>query len=328
MPHVVLETSSPLYELVEKIEPFVVQEGETVWRLRDIFLNRNDEHALAECLVVVRGRLTRFFVHLAQRPSDASVVVRPYPTPRVEPRPSIKRMVALVAEAVRSAHPDVELRATTIRDFLSDRYAYTPDPEIRGFDPLLPAEGLPVPLEWAAVFGNDGPVEIEIGSGKGTFLVDAAAVRPDVNFLAIEVASAYAEHLRDRVRRRDLRNVRVTRAEAGRFLEEHVPPGSVRAIHLYFPDPWPKKRHHKRRLVTPAFALGAARALAPGGEIRFVSDHEEYFAEATAALADTPGLAAAPVGDAMTDLTNYERKYRAEGRPIHRARFVRVASPA
>jgi tRNA (guanine-N7-)-methyltransferase len=325
VPHVVLQTSSTLHELVDHLAPFVVKEGDTVWRLRDVFLNRDDSHALAECLVVVRGRLTHFFVQLSQREADASIVVRPYGVPRVEAKPSIKRMVALVAEAVQAGHPDVEIGTTTIRDALSDRYAWAPDPEREGFDPLLPERALPAPLDWAAIFGNDGPVEIEIGSGKGTFLADAAVLRPETNFLAVELAGPFAEHVRDRVRRRDLRNVRVVRAEASGFLERHVPPGSVRVIHVYFPDPWPKKRHHKRRLVAPRFAAVAARALEPGGELRFVTDHEEYFQEAMAVLAETPGLAPGRIEPGeMDDLTNYERKYRAEGRPIHRARFRRA----
>ncbi|MGH7564560.1 MAG: hypothetical protein ACREK5_09070, partial [Gemmatimonadota bacterium] len=109
MPHVVLNTSSPLHELTEAIEPFVEREGGTVWRLLDVYLNAAGRHALAECLVVANGRTNRFLVHLAQRESDASVVIRPHPVPRVEPTPSVKRMVALVAEAIRRHHPDVEI---------------------------------------------------------------------------------------------------------------------------------------------------------------------------------------------------------------------------
>lgn len=325
MPHVVLQTSSPLHELVDHIAPFVVKEGETVWRLRDVFLNHEGSHALAECLVIVEGRLTGLFIHLSQREMDGSIVVRPYPIPRIETRPSIKRMVALVAEAVQGAHPDVELGPTTIRDFLSDRYVHASDPAGPEFDPLLSERALPVPLDWASIFGDDQPVEIEIGSGKGTFLVEAAMLRPGTNFLAVEMAGPFAAHVRDRVLRRGLHNVRVVRAEAGSFFEHQVPPGSVRAVHVYFPDPWPKKRHHKRRLVNPRFAAAAARALEPGGEIRFVTDHEEYFQEVVAVLAETPGMAPADVREEeMADLTNYERKYRAEGRPIHRARFRRA----
>jgi tRNA (guanine-N7-)-methyltransferase len=177
------------------------------------------------------------------------------------------------------------------------------------------------------VFGSPGPVEIEIGSGKGTFLIESAEARPGHRFLSIEWALPYAEHVRDRVRRRGLENVRVARADASRFLGEHVRPGSVRAIHVYFPDPWPKKRHHKRRLMQPGFVSAAAEALEEAGELRFVTDHEEYFEEARAALAAEPSLEEAPVPEEeMTDLTNYERKYRAEGRPIHRARFVKRGS--
>lgn len=324
MPHVVLSTHSPLHELTEAIEPFVERADDTVWRLRDIYLSAGGRHALAECLVVVDGRMNRFLVHLAQRESDASVVVRPYPVPRVEATPSVKRMVALVAEAIRRHHPDVEIGRTTVRDFLSDRYRYAPDPEPGAWDPMLPERGLPRPLDWASIFGNTHPVEIEVGSGKGTFLVDAARRHPETNFLSIEWAGAYAGQLRDRIRRRDLRNVRVLRADAGRLLAEAVASGSLRRLHLYFPDPWPKKRHRKRRLITPAFARAAAEALDAEGELRFVTDHEEYYEEATAVLDAEPGLRPAAVPADMVDLTNYERKYRAEGRPIHRARYRKV----
>ena len=210
-------------------------------------------------------------------------------------------------------HPDVEIGQTTIGDFFTGRYRYAPDPEPGGWDPRLPESGLPRPLDWRAIFGRAGPVEIEVGSGKGGFLVEAATRFPDTGFLSIEWASAYAEGLRDRIRRRDLRNVRVVRAEAGWLLREVVPAGSVRAIHVYFPDPWPKKRHHKRRLVTPAFAGAVAEALEPDGELRFVTDHGEYFDQARAVLDAEPRLEEIDVPADMVDLTNYERKYRAEG---------------
>ena len=324
MPHVVLETHTPLYRIVERVEPFVVEEAGTVWRMRDVFLNRDDTHGLAECLVVVGGRPERFFVHLTQREQDGALVVRPYSVPRVDPLPSVKRMVALVAEAMAGADPDTRVARSTIDEFLTGRWTWRPDPEPSEWDPMLPGRGLPRPLEWGVVFGSEGPVEIEIGSGKGTFLVEAAGARPDHRFLSIEWALPYAEHLADRVRRRGLENVRVARADAARFLAEHVPAGSVRVLHVYFPDPWPKKRHHKRRLLQPGFIEAVAEALEPGGELRFVSDHAEYFEEARSALAANPDLAEAPVlEEEMTDLTNYERKYRAEGRPIHRARFVK-----
>lgn len=325
MPHVVLHTSSPLHELIEGVEPFVVREEDGVWRLRDLYLNQRGGHALAECLVVTGGRLRRFFVYLGQREADGSVVVRPYGVPHVEAVPSTKRMIALVAEAIYDGHDDVEIGHSTIRSFFSDRYRFEPDPEPGGWDPLLDEERLPRPLDWALIYGDDHPVEIEIGSGKGSFLVEVALREPDTNFLSVEYARPYAEHVRDRMRRRDLRNVRVVRADAGRFFAECVPASSVRTVHVYFPDPWPKKRHRKRRLMQPPFVRAAVEALVPAGEIRFVTDHAKYFAQAIEVLESEPRLRALPIDEEqMTDLTNYERKYRAEGRPIHRARYQRV----
>lgn len=327
MPHVVLQTSSPLHELIDELEPFVVREADTVWRLRDAYLSRGGQHALAECLVVISGRPRRFFLHLAQRAHDGAVVIRPYASPPIDPLPSVKRMIALLAEAMERAHPDVEIAHSTIREAFSDRYRYQPDPQRTGWDPLLPLDALGGRVDWEAVYGRQGEIEIEIGSGKGSFLIAAAAHRPEANFLSIERARSYVEHLRDRVTRHDLRNVRIVRAEAGPFLAERVVPGSVRGFHIYFPDPWPKKRHRKRRLITPDFVAAAAQAVELGGEIRFVTDHAKYFSAATATFEANSDLAAASVLEAeMSDLTNYERKYRAEGRTIYRARYRRVTA--
>ncbi len=322
MPHVVLLTDSPLHEVVDGLEPFVVKEEGTVWKLRDTFLDRRGVHALCECLIVRRGRIERFFVQLSQREEDAAVVARPHRVPRVEPTPSVKRMVALVAEAAERGHPDVRIARSTVRDFLSDRWTFTPDPDPAGWDPLLPSHGMPRPLDWGAVFGGEGPVEIEIGSGKGTFLVETAEANPDVRYVSVEWARAYAHHVRDRARRRELKNVRVVQADAAAFVAEHVPAGSLRTIHIYFPDPWPKERHHHRRLVQPPFVEAAADALEPGGELRFVTDHEEYFEEAVERLAAEPRLERCEFPEEATPFTNYLRKYREEGRPIHRALFV------
>lgn len=322
MPHVVLLTDSPLHEVVDRLEPFAIKEEGTVWKLLDTFLDRRGGRALCECLVVRRGRVARFFVQLIQREEDAALIVRLHPVPRMEPLPSVRRMIALVAEAAERAHPDVRIDRSTIGDYLSGRWRFTPDPDPAEWDPLLP-ESAPRPLDWAGLFGAAGPVELEIGSGKGTFLVETAESHPEVRYLGIEWARSYADYIRDRVRRRNLRNVRVARADAGVFVADHVPAGSLRTIHLYFPDPWPKERHHGRRLVQPAFVAAAADALAPGGELRFVTDHAEYFEEAVERLAAEPRLERREFPAEETPLTNYLRKYREEGREIHRARFVR-----
>src|SRR5215210_6696086 len=113
----------------------------------------------------------------------------------------------------------------------------------------LDVERLPRPLVWLDVFGNDHPVELEIGMGKGTFLTEQAKARPDVNFFGIEWANWFFRYASDRLRRNGCTNARTIRAEAGFFLNEFVQDDSLSVMHIYFPDPWPKAKHHRRRLV-------------------------------------------------------------------------------
>jgi len=188
----------------------------------------------------------------------------------------------------------------------------------------LDVETLPRPLDWREVFGNDHPVELEIGAGKGTFLTDQAKARPDVNFFGVEWANWFYRYASDRLRRNGCTNARMVRAEALYFLSEFVADGSVSVLHVYFPDPWPKKRHHKRRLVQEPFLRQAERVLAPGGRLQVVTDHKGYFdqnIEPTLKSSEVlrvieynrPGSAAE--GEFVG--TNFERKYRREGRPFY-----------
>jgi tRNA (guanine-N7-)-methyltransferase len=189
-------------------------------------------------------------------------------------------------------------------------------------EPLgLDVETLPRPIDWSALFGNDHPVEIEIGMGKGTFITDQAKARPDTNFLGIEWARWFWRYATDRLRRNNCVNARTIRAEAGFFLREFVRDGSVATMHVYFPDPWPKARHHKRRLIQPPFLLQVHRILATGGSLRVVTDHAEYFEQIRQVVTasplkvisyDRPGSA----GEGEFVGTNFERKYRREGRPF------------
>lgn len=186
----------------------------------------------------------------------------------------------------------------------------------------LDVENLPRPLNWEAIFGNNHPVELEIGTGKGTFLTDQAKERPEINFFGIEWARWFWRYASDRLRRNGCLNARTVRAEAGFFLREFVPPESLSVIHIYFPDPWPKKRHHKRRLIQEPFLLLLEQAMKPGGRLQIVTDHQDYFEQIEHAVKasslevieyNRPGSAA----DGEFVGTNFERKYRREGRPFN-----------
>jgi len=186
-----------------------------------------------------------------------------------------------------------------------------------------------LPLDWSRVFGNGNPVEIEVGFGKGLFLVSSGCARPGTNFFGIEIERKYTLFTATRLAKRGLRNVKVAACDARWFLEAHVKAGSVAAVHVYFPDPWWKNRHRKRRLFTEPFAAQCARVLAGGGHLHLVSDVETYFAETVSMLAQVDVLTPsrpAEVKDPeheMDFLTNFERKYRRQGRSIHRGLWRR-----
>jgi len=196
---------------------------------------------------------------------------------------------------------------------------------------LRPEAGRLDPRAWFE--RPERPFEIEIGAGKGAFLVGEAEARPRTNFLAFEWAKEFALYTADRCRRRGLSNVRILCADATQFLHWRTPDGICRVIHLYFSDPWPKARHHKRRVVQDPFLGDAHRVLEPGGELRIVTDHDGYWAwmerhfqRWSDPRRDGPRFerlpfdaARRPGGAREGELvgTNFERKYTREGRPFH-----------
>jgi tRNA (guanine-N7-)-methyltransferase len=191
---------------------------------------------------------------------------------------------------------------------------------------LLTLPETPVALEWPSIFGNEQPVEIEVGCGKGLFLLTAAQERPDVNFLGIEIERKYQLFTANRLAKRQLGQVRVLCADARRFLRDYVAAGSVQAVHVYFPDPWWKTRHHKRRVFTEEFATACTRVLRPGGRVEVMSDVAEYFAAITELVGRQTALRPVPpLATGATYRTNFERKYRQAGKPIYAASYEKAA---
>ena len=194
---------------------------------------------------------------------------------------------------------------------------------------LLEVPAAPALLDWQAVFGNAGPVEIEVGFGKGLFLLTAAQACADRNFLGIEIARKYQLFTATRLAKRGLRNVRLAKGDARELLRDHVLSSSCQAIHIYFPDPWWKKRHHKRRLVTPEFVAQCARVLKSAGRLHVVTDVENSFRMISELVARENALRPLPLSEPhepahdLDYLTNFERKFRKEGRAIYRQSYER-----
>jgi len=182
------------------------------------------------------------------------------------------------------------------------------------------------PVDLVSLFGRAAPVELEIGTGKGRFLLESAAAHPERSWLGLEIETEYCVLARLRAARRGLSNVRIEPLDGREFVIRRVAPASLAGLHVYFPDPWPKVRHHKRRLFTPAFVAAAARALAPGGLLRVASDHRGYWAAIEEALAAEPLFARLSEQETgpWASGTNYELKFAASGRPVFKAVFRRT----
>jgi tRNA (guanine-N7-)-methyltransferase len=185
-------------------------------------------------------------------------------------------------------------------------------------------------LDWRAVFGNDRSVEVEVGSGKGLFLLTAGQAHPETNYLGIEIVRKYQLYTATRLAKRQLHNVRVACADARLFLHDRIAAQSVQSVHVYFPDPWWKKRHHKRRVFTEEFARQCVRILRTGGLLLVATDVPDYATMVREVVAAVPELreTEAPVENApahdMDYLTNFERKFRKQGKQIYRTSFEKV----
>jgi tRNA (guanine-N7-)-methyltransferase len=205
---------------------------------------------------------------------------------------------------------------------------------LRKIDPALDLsrhlktyEELPRPWTATALFAREAPLEVEVGSGKGLFLQSAAASAPDHNFLGIEIAHKYARYAAARLAKQSLTNAVVIDGDAERVFAEFLPDESLAAVHVYFPDPWWKKRHHKRRVMNERFVRDVARTLAPGTSLHFWSDVRDYFdttLELIAAHTSLEGPLVVTERSAEHDLdyhTHFERRMRLGGEPVYRAEF-------
>ncbi len=194
--------------------------------------------------------------------------------------------------------------------------------DLPGYDVEDPEASRIDPRQWFQ--DAERPFEIEIGSGKGTFLVQQAELQREVNFLGIEQAREFYRYAADRMRRRELENVRILHADATEFIRFRCPPKVTQVIHLYFSDPWPKKRHHKRRVIQDESLRQFHRVLISRGELRLVTDHDdlwEWYEDHATRHGDlyerNAFVAPDSAGDGELVGTNYERKFTREGRPFH-----------
>lgn len=199
--------------------------------------------------------------------------------------------------------------------------------KIKDYDNIsLKPESMIGMLDFDVLFGRPAPVQMEVGSGKGTFLLEEAKAFPEKNFFGIEWANKYYNYAVDRIGRWGLCNVRLIRTDAAVFISEHIPDASIEVFHLYFPDPWPKKKHNKRRFFCDENLTQLLRILKPGGMINMATDHADYFDQMTEvagraieqdSVKAIDFIRPAGARDGEIVGTNYERKYIKEGRKTY-----------
>ncbi|CAN5245154.1 tRNA (guanosine(46)-N7)-methyltransferase TrmB [soil metagenome] len=186
-------------------------------------------------------------------------------------------------------------------------------------------------VDLATVFQNNHPIEIEVGCGKGLFLLRSALAQPETNFLGIELDRKYQMFVATRIAKRSLRNVRMAGADARIILAERLPSESCSLIHAYFPDPWWKTKHRKRRLFTPEFVKACQRVLRPGGVLSIATDVAEYFQVIVQMIATETALVAKPMpqpeqASSENFSTNFELKALLKGTVINRALYEKPLS--
>ena len=196
---------------------------------------------------------------------------------------------------------------------------------------LRRTEQLPERLSSRTLFANDRPLEVEIGSGKGLFLATASQTQPDHNFLGIEIVAKYAAHSAARLLKAGATNGLLVHGNAEELFAERIDPESLESVHVYFPDPWWKKRHRKRRVLNETSAVNYANALRPGGRLHFWTDVLDYFESTIEMLAAIAPELGVPIPEEEIEATHeldyrthFERRSRQHHIPVYRVRYVKT----
>ena len=194
----------------------------------------------------------------------------------------------------------------------------TPPPASLVYEP----PGIIARLDLPSMFPRLQPLEVELGSGDGSFLAEYAALHPRINLVGVERFLGRLRKIDRKGRRAGLANLRCVRMEASYFLEYLLPQHSVQALHIYFPDPWPKRKHRRRRLINEHFVPTARQALASGGAVWLRTDDADYFAQMRAVFGASPLFKETETPPALAALTtDFERDFLAKGIQILRAAY-------
>jgi len=189
---------------------------------------------------------------------------------------------------------------------------------------LVPVNSF-APLDFEEIYGRQAPVEIDLGCGDGSFLADLASESPDRDFLGIERLLGRVRSACRKIERSGLENARILRFEIPYAVERLLPEKSIASFHLMFPDPWPKRRHAPRRLVTESFLASLYRALAENGTVRIATDETEYYRQITRFVSQSSLFAVISDAVPANAMSKFEKRFTLEGAKIHRLALRKVS---
>lgn len=201
------------------------------------------------------------------------------------------------------------------------------NPELDLSQNLRTVDTMPTPWNPPELFGREAPLEIEVGSGKGLFLQNVAQAMPEHNFLGVEVSFKYARFTAARLAKREISNAVSVHGDGLKLFREQVPDESLAAVHVYFPDPWWKARHRRRRVLNEAFLADVVRTLKPQGRLHFWTDVKEYFDSTLELIAEHTLLVGPlevpekPAEHHLDYRTHFERRTRMNNEPVYRSEF-------
>lgn len=208
-----------------------------------------------------------------------------------------------------------------------------PPPNVDLSGVLREVEELPNLLNSQSLFGNDHPLEVEVGSGKGLFMASVSAAYADHNFLGVEIIAKYAAHSAGRLVRAGVSNAIMISGNAEPLFAERIKPGSLEAVHVYFPDPWWKKRHRKRRVLNETSIPNYSRSLRVGGRLHFWTDVLDYFEQTIEIIAEIAPELGIPIPEEEVEATHeldyrthFERRSRQHQIPVYRVRYEKRCS--
>ena len=351
MPHAFVKTQLLVSELIQKLKEETLIVEDIVIKVYKGYIHTITEDALLPCLVIEPFYKQKFYIQLCQK-NLSKILLRIDPMENVNKTVGVRLSLAFLARTIAAFDPDAAIETGNLKsyfDFFSAEatqqstalqylrgklgsYLRAAERRTKATQYTLSLDGKTPPFEWSEIFQNSNPVEIEIGSGKGKFILNEAETNPGKNFLAIEWSPRYLKSIKERIPSLNLNNFRLLQADARLILAEWIPIDTITKFHIYYPDPWWKKKHEKHKIFTQIFLKNLENTLIKNGVLALATDVEELLFTAKDRVRDFTRLnfihekIYKPGGSPPPGRSNFEIKKWQEGSQIFEASWQKSDS--